>query len=286
MLGHTLFMAMRASESNMAYGTLRGRTNPFTGRDVEPSDHLFCDVDITKTDSVVSVLSQINPDVVVNCVGLIKQRREAENRLHSMEVNAMFPHRLSALCALAKARLVHVSTDCVFQGSKGNYTETDVSDATDTYGRTKYLGEVCENHCVTLRTSIIGHELKRKTGLLEWFLNQGTAVNGFVNAVFTGLTTNELSRVIINYVIPNMALSGLFHVSAGTISKCELLRLLAATYGSKVEIRPSIHPMVDRSLDSSKFRDATGYMPPSWPTMVADMHHEHVCSARISNCEG
>ena len=184
----------------------------------------------------------------------------------------MLPHQLAALCEQHCARLVHISTDCVFDGKKGNYIETDISDAIDLYGKSKFIGELSDKpHAITLRTSIIGHELNSSNGLIEWFLSQTGTVNGFKRAIFSGLPTVELARVIAEYVIPQPNLYGLYHVSAELISKFDLLSLVAKIYGKEIEILPETDVIIDRSLDSSRFRTATGYRAPAWPELIKMM---------------
>jgi dTDP-4-dehydrorhamnose reductase len=160
----------------------------------------------------------------------------------------------------------------VFSGAKGNYLETDPSDAKDLYGRSKYLGEVDYPHAVTLRTSIVGHELGSAHGLVGWFLAQQGSVRGFTKAIFSGLPTVELARVIHDFVIPNETLRGVYHVSSRAIDKYSLLKLVAEAYGKAIEITPDAKLVIDRSLDSTRFRSAVGYAPPEWDALVAQMH--------------
>ena len=177
------------------------------------------------------------------------------------------------ICRSAGARMIHISTDCVFDGKKGNYTENDSSTADDLYGRSKFLGEVAyPPHCLTLRTSIIGHELKGKLGLVEWFLAQEGKVRGFTHAIYSGFPTIEFARIITDYILPRPELTGVYHVSSDPVSKYDLLNLVAKKYGKKIEIEPYDDFRQDRSLDSSLFRRLTGYMPPSWPELVDQMH--------------
>jgi dTDP-4-dehydrorhamnose reductase len=230
-------------------------------------------VDVENPDALAGLLADARPQVVVNAVGLVKQLAAADDPLAALPINALLPHRLSRLCALAGARLVHVSTDCVFAGTRGGYVETDTPDATDLYGRSKLLGEVVDApHAITLRTSIIGHELGSAHGLVGWFLAQRQGVKGYQRAVFSGLPTVELARVIRDHVLPRPDLHGLFHVSAAPIDKFSLLNLVAERYGHRVAIEPDERVVIDRSLDSSRFRAATGYAPPDWPELVARMH--------------
>jgi dTDP-4-dehydrorhamnose reductase len=164
----------------------------------------------------------------------------------------------------------------VFDGKKGNYTEQDTSNAADLYGKTKYLGEVHYPHCVTLRTSIIGHELKGKYGLVEWFLAQEGRVRGFTNAIYSGFPTVEMARIMGEYVIPSESLSGLYHVSSEPISKYDLLKLVSEKYGKEIEIEPYDEFRQDRSLESAHFRNVSGYVPPSWSELVDRMHMNYM----------
>lgn len=238
----------------------------------ELREHVICGVDVENADSLMRLFTLARPDVVINCIGLVKQLAAAVDPLAAIPINALLPHRLARICDLAGARLVHVSTDCVFVGTRGMYREQDVSDAQDLYGRSKYLGEVDYPHAVTLRTSIIGHELGSTHGLVGWLLAQQGPVKGFTKAIFSGLPTVELARVIHDFVIPNSDLRGLYHVSAEPINKFELLKLVAKAYGKAITITPDDKLVIDLSLDSSRFREITGYQPPAWPELVRRMN--------------
>lgn len=228
-------------------------------------------LDAESPDRLAGLMAEVRPDVVVNCVGLIKQLAAGQDVLAAVPINSLLPHRLAALCALAGARLIHVSTDCVFAGDRGNYVESDRADATDVYGLSKYLGEVTGPNAITLRTSIIGHEFGSRNGLIEWFLGESGKVRGFAKAVFSGLPTVELARIVRDRVLPRPDLFGLYHVSAEPITKLDLLRLVAEVYGKEIEIVPDDRLVIDRSLNSDRFRQAAGYSPPSWPTLVGAM---------------
>jgi dTDP-4-dehydrorhamnose reductase len=238
----------------------------------ELQQHVVAGVDVENFDSLTQLFATVQPDVVINCIGLVKQLTQAEDPLAAIPVNALLPHRLARLCAVGGARFLHVSTDCVFSGSKGMYREEDTSDAQDLYGRSKFLGEVAYPHAVTLRTSIIGHELNSTHGLIGWFLAQSTAIRGFRKAIFSGLPTVELARVMHDFVLPNKDLHGLYHVSVDPISKYDLLRLVAVAYGKTLDISADDTLVIDRSLDSTRFRSTTGYAAPSWPELVGLMH--------------
>jgi dTDP-4-dehydrorhamnose reductase len=203
---------------------------------------------------------------------LIKQLSEANDPLQAIPINSLLPHRLARLCNIVGARLVHVSTDCVFSGSKGGYLEADVSDAMDLYGRTKYLGEVDYPHAITLRTSIIGHELNSANGLIGWFLAQEGTVKGFTTAIFSGLPTVELAHVIRDFVLPRADLSGLYHVASQPISKYNLLKLVAETYRKNIDIVPDEKLTIDRSLNADRFSAASGYSAPAWHELVKKMY--------------
>jgi dTDP-4-dehydrorhamnose reductase len=233
-------------------------------------------VDVLDHDSLINTFGRVRPDVVINCVGLIKQLAHAKDPLTALPINAMLPHRLAQLCELSGARLVHISTDCVFLGDKGSYKETDRSDCDDLYGKSKYIGEVYDNPtAITLRTSIIGHELSTEASLVDWFLAQSNSVKGFTQAIFSGVPTAELARIILEYVLPNTALFGLYHVSADPIDKYTLLSKIARIYNKDIKIIPDAQLSIDRSLDSSKFRDATGYSPRPWDELLSFMRSRH-----------
>lgn len=229
-------------------------------------------IDVEQYDFLVAAFAQVRPNIVINCIGLIKQLSSANDPLSALPINAILPHRLARLCAISRARLIHVSTDCVFDGAKGMYLESDRPDAHDLYGRSKLLGEVDYDNAITLRTSIIGHELNGENALVDWFLSQRGPVKGYKRAIFSGLPTIELARVIRDHVLPRPELRGLYHVSAEPIAKYELLKLVADIYGKPVEIIPDEELKIDRSLNSDRFRQLTGYSPPRWPDLIKLMH--------------
>lgn len=235
-------------------------------------DNIALGGDVDDVDALVRMFDRHRPTVVINCVGLVKQLGDAKDPLAAIPINAVLPHRLARLCALAGARLVHLSTDCVFAGDKGMYREDDLPDAQDVYGRTKLLGEVDYPHALTLRTSIIGHELASHHSLVCWFLSQHDSVRGFSKAIFSGLPTVEIARVIDEYVLDRTELHGLFHLSAEPIDKFSLLQLVAKTYGKDIEVTDDQSLEIDRSLDSTRFRDVTGYQPEPWPDLIHRMH--------------
>ena len=271
MLGNAMFRVLSASSILEVYGTARNVSSTQYFSDIY-SRQLLVGVDVENHDSLIKAFATIQPDVVINCVGLVKQLADANDPLQAVPLNTLLPHRLAALCQATRSRLIHISTDCVFSGIKGNYSESDFPDANDLYGRSKFLGEVDYLHAITLRTSIIGHELSGSRSLIGWFLAQQGTVKGFTRAIFSGLPTVELSRVVCDFVLPHSELHGLYHVAAKPINKFDLLQLVAKTYGKDIEIVPSDELVIDRSLNADRFMGATGYVPPEWSVLIQRMY--------------
>ena len=271
MLGNAVLRLFSQSSGYEVFGSVRSSAvSPLFPAVVQPN--LINGVDVENVDSLIRLFDIARPNVVINCVGLVKQLAQADDPLAAIPLNALLPHRIARLCAVAGARFVHMSTDCVFSGAQGMYMESDVPDAKDLYGLSKLLGEVDYPHAITLRTSIIGHELDGARSLVDWFLAQEGSVRGFKRAIFSGLPTVEVARVIRDYVIPNPELHGLYHLSAAPINKFDLLTLVAVAYGKSIDINADEQLVIDRSLDSSRFRRITGYEPKSWPELVSFMH--------------
>ena len=271
MLGNAMLRLFGSSNTHDTWGSARSAS---VCGFMPPAlrERVICGVDVDNNDALMRLFAQVRPHVVINCVGLVKQLAAAADPLSAIPINSMLPHRLAQLCRVAGARLVHVSTDCVFSGTKGMYREDDPADAQDLYGRSKLLGEVDYPNAVTLRTSIIGHAVAAAHGLIDWFLAQPGPVRGFTRAIFSGLPAVELARVIRDHVLPQPQLRGVHHVSAAPISKYDLLRLVAQAYGKHTEIMPDDKLVIDRSLDSKRFRELTDYVPPTWPELVRVMH--------------
>lgn len=268
MLGHQLLTYLQPRHEVRV--TLRQDAAAYNHYPLFTRENSCAGIDVRALDRLVEVSAEFRPDVVVNAVGIVKQRKDAKESVPSLEINALLPHRLSILCKAVGARLIHMSTDCVFSGSKGRYQETDLSDAEDLYGKTKFLGEVHGDNCVTLRTSIIGRELSRKSSLLEWFLAQRGTIRGFTRAIYTGFTTLEMSR-IIEMVIQRPKASGLYQVASDPITKYDLLLLFREKLMHDVVIEPDASFSCDRSLDGSRFRAEFNYVPPTWPAMIDEL---------------
>ena len=273
MLGHKLMQVL--SKKFHVSGTVRGDTRTYAATPVFSGITLLGN---TRADEIATIQEAINiaaPDVVINCIGIVKQLPAAQNRLASISINALFPHQLAKICRNRNIRFIHVSTDCVFSGKRGCYTEDDLSDADDLYGKTKFLGEVDYPGCLTLRTSIIGRELESSHGLVEWFLSQeGKTVYGYKKAIFSGLTTNAFSGIIGRIISDCPELRGVVQVASIPISKFDLLTLVKKTYGMNIDIRPDEMVFNNRSLNADKFRKETNIKIPSWEYMIDEMYRD------------
>lgn len=280
LLGNAVFRVLSGNPAWNVLGTIRKASVkerfPFS-----QGEKLMLHADATCADRLDALITSSNPSVVVNCVGLTKHVPSGSDPLSAYTMNALLPHRLAALCANADARLVHISTDCVFSGLHGMYSESDKTDAVEVYGQSKAAGEVTYRNTITLRTSYIGHELESARGFLAWFLQQESACKGFRKAFFSGVPTVTLAHIIRDVVIPNPNLTGLFHVASCRISKFDLLTLVAQVYKKKITIQPDDSVIVDRSLDATKFLKATGYQAPDWPALVHQMHEDFVQNASL-----
>lgn len=271
MLGNAMIRVMSEKNDWQVQGTVRSESAKRLFQS-DTAARLISGVDLEQHDSLLQAFIRVRPNVVINCVGLVKQLANADDPLRAISINSLLPHRLAQMCKLVGARLVHMSTDCVFAGDKGNYSESDPSDAKDLYGRSKFLGEVAYPHTVTLRTSIVGHELQSAHGLVDWFLSQNGRCNGYTKAIFSGLPTVVLAQIVRDVVIPHSDLSGVYHVAAKSISKYDLLKQVGAVYGKTVQIVPSDQMEIDRSLDARRFREVTGYVAPEWSELIQTMH--------------
>lgn len=271
MLGHTAFRLFANDPTFQVFGTIRSETAR-TYLPESPSAKLISEVDVDSIDSLLRAFAESRPDVVINCIGIVKQLKNASDPLVAIPMNAIIPHRIARVAAAGGARMVHVSTDCVFTGAKGNYLESDTPDALDLYGRSKLMGEVDYPNAVTLRTSIVGPEMfGAGTGLIGWFLNQSGSVKGFRRAVFSGFPTVTLARIIRDHVVPRPDLRGVYHVSADPIDKYTLLQLVRHAWDKRIDIEPDDKLVIDRSLNSARFRAAVGFTPRAWPELVQEM---------------
>jgi dTDP-4-dehydrorhamnose reductase len=278
MLGHKMFDVLEHRFDVFAtFFSPQGLWNHFPMYRSAGADRLIGGVNALDFDGVVRAVERIRPAAIVNCIGIIKQLKEASDPLISLQLNSVFPHRLADLCALADSRLFHISTDCVFSGRKGNYRETDVSDAEDLYGRTKFLGEIERPGCLTIRTSIFGRDFLKSSALLEWFLSQRSGnVKGYRNSIYSGFPTQVLACIIGDLIASFPNLSGLYHIGSQAISKLELLLRLKEKMKLNIEIEPFEDAPCDRSLNTDRFIGATGYQIPSWDQMLTELANEGI----------
>ncbi len=274
LIGRTVLRVLSSDNSLEVFGTLRGFHHLQLEENINKKK-IISGVDILDKSKILDVFSIIKPDVVINCVGLTKHKRDGNNPINAIKINTLHPHFLAQVSKIFECRFIHLSTDCVFSGKKGFYSECDLPDANDLYGRSKALGEVSYGDALTIRTSTIGHELDSNLGLLNWFLSQTDKCNGFSKAIFSGLPTVVLARVIRDFVLSNKKLVGLYHVAADPINKYDLLNLIAKQYKKKIEIEIDSSLEINRSLNPEKFNVATGFKCPDWPSLIEEMYLFH-----------
>jgi len=271
LLGSTILKYFSIKSNFKCFGTIRKSSDKKKLKYINKVK--LYKVDFDKSRSLRKVFSMIKPNLVINCIGVVKQVLNNNMNSEIIRVNSFLPHYLSELAnENNEIRFIHFSTDCVFSGLKGRYLESDVTDAKDIYGVSKMLGEVDKSNTLTLRTSIIGQELQTNYSLLNWFLSQKKQIKGYKNAIFSGLTAPEIARVIHNYVIPNKKIRGIYHLSGKPISKYDLLYILKKIYKKKIKIVPDLKIKINRSLNSNLFQKATGYKPPTWNKLIEEMY--------------
>jgi dTDP-4-dehydrorhamnose reductase len=272
MIGSTLFKAFRKNKNFTVWGTLHSNSDRhfFSENEVR---QIIDGVDAIQTDKLMKTFVLTKPDIIINCIGITKHRRELEDPIETLDLNSLLPHRLARICDVIGARLIHISTDCVFQGIKGGYVEADFPDAHDFYGRSKSIGEVAyAANTITIRTSTIGHELGTRYGLLEWFLSQKGSCRGFSKAIFSGLPTIIFAQILSEYIFPRPDLNGLYHISTKPINKLDLLRLISKIYKKDINIIPDDSFSIDRSLNGNRFSNSTGFIALDWEEMISIMY--------------
>ena len=273
MLGHKLVQVLGRQCEVLA--TIRNKFEDYEKFQLFDKNNLFENINAVNDLEIEKIIKDLNPQVIINAVGIIKQIPSAQNVVETLTINSILPHKLAAAAKNNNSRFITVSTDCVFRGDKGFYREDDISDATDLYGKSKNLGEVTAENCLTLRTSIIGRELSSRHSLVEWFLsNRGEKVKGFVNAVYSGFPTIVFADIIADVILNHPKLQGLYHVSSKPINKYDLLRLINEKYDAGIKIEADEEFKIDRSLDSTKFRNETGFSPPEWEEMIEMMESD------------
>lgn len=235
---------------------------------LEPNKWIF-GLDATDFQFLESEIKRLKPDVIVNCLGVVKHQINPKNAEATILLNSVLPWRLSGIAEKYDFKLIHLSTDCVFSGETGNYKESSSPDAVDLYGRSKILGELNNAHVLTIRTSFVGREIKTFANLFEWVQRcQTTRITGYKRAIYSGLTTQAISEVIEKLIFDFSALTGLWHVSSEPISKYDLICMLNNSLNLKLDIESSEEFFCDRSLDSTAFASKTSLAIPNWITMV------------------
>jgi dTDP-4-dehydrorhamnose reductase len=273
MLGHKMFQVLHREYPSTLCTVRRDAHRDLLRQVGLPyGGEVLSGVDVMDLAALERLLARLRPDVIVNCVGIIKQRSEAACAIPSITVNALLPHKLAEMATGWGGRVIHFSTDCVFSGRKGEYREEDLSDADDLYGKTKFLGEVVEPNALTIRTSIIGRELSQHRSLLDWFLsNNHSRVRGFSKVIFSGVSTNYLAEFVARAIRGLPTLSGLYQLASRPVSKHDLLCILQSAYGLDIEIRPDDSEISDRSLDAGKLAGAIDFIPPVWQDLAGEL---------------
>ena len=276
MLGHQIYLKTREAfgASNVAL-TLRKAQIQYEKFGIFNDAKVFDNLDILDFSNVLKILDQFKPQVVINCIGLTLRKKELADIEKCYSVNGVLPHKIAMWGQFNNCKIIHFSTDCVFDGSQGNYKETDVPTALDSYGQSKFLGEIQSPNSLTLRLSIVGRELEAKTELVEWFLSQkGKTIQGYSNAIYSGLTTNFVAHEVVKIIKNFPKLSGLYHLASEPISKFELLKIVNQVYSTKIEIIENSNYKSDKSLNSDRYSSATGFVKPKWQDLILQMKNE------------
>ena len=272
MLGHKLVQQWR--ERFEVWTTVRGNYSSVERFGFFEREKTSTNVAAENFDSIVRAFVVAKPDVVVNCIGVIKQLMGAKDPILTLSVNSIFPHRVAQLCQVSGARFITLSTDCVFSGEKGDYRETDTPDAVDLYGQSKHWGEVTNENCLTVRTSIIGRELGTAHSLIDWFLsNRGLnrPLKGFTGAIYTGFPATVLADILADIIEMRPNLSGLWHISSDPINKFNLLQMVNEEFNAGLEIESDSDFHCDRSLNSDLYRTEFNFKPSPWAQMIKQM---------------
>jgi dTDP-4-dehydrorhamnose reductase len=281
MLGHVLYKELSNNTNYSVFGTVRSKQAISRFYSKEELNCIIDGINAYDFQNIQRAIDSTEPTIIINCIGLIKQKLKSNDYISSIFINSLLPHKIIQYIRTCNIRFIHFSTDCVFNGRAGFYKEESISNAEDIYGRTKYLGEISFKNSLTLRTSIIGHELHTKTGLLEWFLSQSDKIHGYKRAVFNGFPTIEIANIIGKIIIPKKGLEGLYHVASKPINKFDLLKLISFYYNKDILIKLDDKVIIDRSLNSERFYSETGYKPPDWEILIQRMHEHY---SKNKNC--
>ena len=271
LIGHKLLQKL--SNDFDVYATLHRSKESYGLMPLFSGQNIIDEVDVSDFENVSAILHSVNPNVILNCIGITPRKDEINNLYKVIKINSLFPHQLANWAKVNNKRVIHFSTDCVFNGSTGNYTENSLTTAEDVYGRTKALGEINYSHTLTIRSSFIGQELFGKTELLDWFLNQeGKRINGFTNTLYSGVSTNFMTHVVKTIILNAPELSGLYQLAPDKpISKYELLCIAKRAFDVNIEIIPENEYVHTPTLNGSKLKDNIKINVPSWKEMMKDL---------------
>lgn len=268
LLGNVLFRVLSCERQIEAFGTFRSASD-IDYFAAELTKKLIKVRDLENLTELNGLIARVMPDVVINCISLSRKQHQDISRL--IDIYAIFPQRLFGVCSKFGIRVIQISSDGVFSGKTGNYSEADIPDATDAYGKAKILGEIAGRNAVNLRVSLIGHELKSEDGLLMWFLKQKRECKCYTNAIFSGFPSVVFSQIVRDFILPNSKIEGTYHVASSAISKYDLLMLINHQYKRSITLLPDDSVVIDRSLQSMRFESVSGYRPPSWENMIEQM---------------
>ena len=270
MLGHTLIKYLISKNNLDVEFSVRNKSRQKLCKEIFNKEAKYF-VDANEPSSILKAIEIYKPNFCINCLGIIKQKEDAKNYIKSIQINSLIPHLISDYCKRYDSQLIHISTDCIFSGKKGNYLDSDTPDPIDLYGRSKLLGEVSNSNAITIRTSIIGPEISSANGLFEWFRNKEGIIYGYQNAWFSGFTTIELSRIIYKFIIQGKIKNDIYNLSSYAINKYELLKLINKVYVLNKKIIADNSVVIDRTLNCDKFSRETGFIQDKWENMIIGM---------------
>lgn len=271
MIGHK--MAQTFAKYPIDLG-LNSRYNSKFIRKIFPKASIF-EYDLNKK-KIEQLLNYYNPEFIINAVG-ITIRRGACGDQKTNYINAILPREIDTWCMSNNKKQIHFSTDCVFSGKKGNYSDFDLTDADDSYGKTKGLGEINSDNTLTIRSSMIGRELFNNTELLEWVVkHKNQKINGFDNAVYSGVTTLWMSKTVYKIIKNLPKLSGIWNVSSRPISKYELIKKINDQFMLNIDIVRDSSFYSNKSLNSNRFFSETNFEIPNWDDMLSELYRDSI----------
>ncbi len=271
MLGHKIWQHLNTLYPNQVFGTLRNATQHYDQFNLFDERRML-QVDVADFAKLEACLDKVKPQWIINCIGLTLRKPDLADLEKCIEINSMLPHRLKAWAANNSSKVIHFSTDCVFDGKKGNYSLNDAPSATDLYGKSKYLGEISGPHALTLRLSIVGRELEKKTELLEWLLAQKKQkIKGYSKVIYSGLSTLRVAHEVAKIIQKHPDLNGIYQLASQPISKFELLKLFNIAFKVEAEIEEFEGYTSDKSLNSEAYSKATGFVAPNWKDMTLEL---------------